>query len=268
MRPASSTITRSPRAKHFLPAVSDVKNRNLMIRFHFRRSSMMSRLGGSIQGSQRFVQQEDGWISHQRACQCDSLALSSGEFASACVFADERCGKRPVSAKHTSSAHREKDVSVRKRHSPRQTCAGKGQDSETRSPPGALRRRNASMPFSESNNTRLPSEISPALVLARPATQSSNVVFPAPEGPNRIVKPGGDSKSTSKTNSESSFPVLLGTSPSGIRGLEMNERVRPLLVQDGCTRRSSRLFYGMDHPGFAIHSHKRLPRAQSREQGE
>ena len=34
----------------------------------------------------------------------------------------------------------------------------------------------------------------------------------------------------------------------------MNERVRPLLVQDGCTRRSSRLFYGIDDPGFAVHT--------------
>jgi hypothetical protein len=46
-------------------------------------------------------------------------------------------------------------------------------------------------------------EIRPASGSSQPATQSSNVVFPAPEGPNRMVNPGAALKSTSSANSRS-----------------------------------------------------------------
>ncbi len=54
-----------------------------------------------------------------------------------------------------------------------------------------------------SNKTRSPMTILPASGAARPATQSSSVVFPDPEGPNRMVNPGAALKSTSSENGRS-----------------------------------------------------------------
>ena len=55
------------------------------------------------------------------------------------------------------------------------------------------------MAAAESKSTSLPAAMRPASGRARPAMQSSKVDFPAPEGPKRIVMPGGTSRETSRT---------------------------------------------------------------------
>lgn len=55
----------------------------------------------------------------------------------------------------------------------------------------------------ESNKTLSPTTIFPASGRTSPERQSSNVDFPAPEGPNKMVMPGGASTETSRMNDES-----------------------------------------------------------------
>ena len=52
----------------------------------------------------------------------------------------------------------------------------------------------------ESNNVRSAMLMRPRSGLVNPAMQSSNVDLPAPEGPHRMVNPGGISSETSTTN--------------------------------------------------------------------
>src|SRR5260370_30069405 len=54
-----------------------------------------------------------------------------------------------------------------------------------------------------SNKTRSPTVIRPVSGVATPATQSSRVVFPDPDAPNNMVKPGSAVNSTSRENSRS-----------------------------------------------------------------
>ena len=65
-----------------------------------------------------------------------------------------------------------------------------------------------SVAAAESNQTRSPTAMRPESGLANPATQSSRVVLPAPEGPKTIVNPGAAWNSTSRANS---------SPPEGIR---------------------------------------------------
>ena len=60
------------------------------------------------------------------------------------------------------------------------------------------------MPRAESNKTFSQTAILPASGRSSPERQSSNVDFPAPEGPNRMVIPGGASRETSRINDASS----------------------------------------------------------------
>src|SRR2546429_3685834 len=56
-----------------------------------------------------------------------------------------------------------------------------------------------SMPRAESNKTFSQTAILPASGRSSPERQSSNVDFPAPEGPNRMVIPGGASREDRKS---------------------------------------------------------------------
>src|ERR1017187_6097873 len=60
-----------------------------------------------------------------------------------------------------------------------------------------------------SNKTRSPTAIRPVSGVASPATQSSSVVFPDPDGPNNMVNPGSTLKSTSRENSRAGEKKLL-----------------------------------------------------------
>src|SRR5258707_141550 len=57
-----------------------------------------------------------------------------------------------------------------------------------------------SMCCAESKRTRSLRAMRPESGVVSPATQSSKVVLPAPEGPNKIVKPGAAGNSTSRLN--------------------------------------------------------------------
>jgi len=59
-----------------------------------------------------------------------------------------------------------------------------------------------------SKNTRSPTAMVPAAGVVRPATQLSTVVLPAPEAPNRMVKPVGAEKSTSRAKKGSTLEVV------------------------------------------------------------
>ena len=68
----------------------------------------------------------------------------------------------------------------------------------------------------ELNKTFSPITILPVVGRTSPARQSSSVDFPAPEGPNNIVIPGGASKETSRTKapaSRRSFRMLATSVP-------------------------------------------------------
>ena len=54
-----------------------------------------------------------------------------------------------------------------------------------------------------------PRQIAPTSGVVKPATQSSSVVFPDPDAPNRMVNPGTALNSTSSENSRSADGKLL-----------------------------------------------------------
>ena len=67
-------------SKDFLAAVRDVKNRNAVGAVPGAQVVEDVSLGGRVERSERFVQQQDAGIGHERARQGDPLALASGNF--------------------------------------------------------------------------------------------------------------------------------------------------------------------------------------------
>src|SRR5450631_6587 len=114
------------------------------------------------------------------------------------------------------------------------------------------------VPCAASNKTRSLIAMRPESGLVNPATQSSRVVLPAPDGPNRIVNPGAAWNSTSRTNSWDCAAKRLRNRASS-RGAAADLSVRGGFI--------SRLFYGPDHPCLAVEAiHHRQHDEAEREQ--
>src|SRR6202034_518937 len=115
-----------------------------------------------------------------------------------------------------------------------------------------------------SNRMWSPMVIRPESGLVNPATQSSTVVFPAPDGPNRMVNPGAARNSASRTNScpgaanrlrnpaasggpgvLSSFSFCAGADEE--TAIAVGSSVRRSLI-------SAELFCGSDDPHLPVHT--------------
>src|SRR5271165_5382058 len=67
--------------QYILVVVSDIENWNSAHRIPGPQVIHDARLGDGVERGERFVEQQDPWPPHQRASQCDALALSAGDFA-------------------------------------------------------------------------------------------------------------------------------------------------------------------------------------------
>src|ERR1700676_5513066 len=99
--------------------------------------------------------------------------------------------------------------------------------------------------------------IRPASGLANPATQSSRVVLPAPDGPNRIVNPGAARNSASRINSRACAAnrLLILASSSAPIIVPRAETVDATATAAGSSVREALIaesFYRAHEPGFPI----------------
>src|SRR3954463_8813350 len=100
-----------------------------------------------------------------------------------------------------------------------------------------------------SNRTRSLTTIRATSGVVRPATQSSRVVLPAPDAPNKMVKPGGASKSTSRLNSGSAGEPF---SNGALQTSLSRRNWRSDYILDGMLQVHCTLFYGIQQRRSAI----------------
>ena len=160
------------------------------------------RLGRGVQRGEWFVEQEHAGVSHQRSRQRDALAFSAGDFRWALlaqvIDAELLQHRRGPLLARWARQMRESIFSVLLDREVREQCEILQDVSH-----GALRHWKIAARVFVSNKARSPTAIRPASGVASPATQSSSVVLPDPDAPNRMVNPGAAVKSTSRENSRS-----------------------------------------------------------------
>src|SRR5579871_4388390 len=119
-----------------------------------------------------------------------------------------------------------------------------------------------------SKRTSSPTEMRPEPASMSPATQSSSIVFPAPDPPNRIVNPGATRKLTSRVNPWVGVDRLACTRTASSTGIREPSSAEAFLSEEMAGASLIGLFYRADGPSPAIESinNREQPKTEDEQQ--